>query len=58
MFQHEENDESDNEEEDESDDEDDDDEEDELNQIKISDLEPSLKKVEQAMGRVHVLFIA
>ena len=54
MFQHEEKDESDEEEEGNSDDEDDADKNDD-NIITINDIEPCLKKVEEAMDKVNVL---
>ena len=57
IFQHEESDESEGEDENESDDDDeaDDDNQDEESFIKIEDLEPSLKKVEEAMENVKMM---
>ena len=52
MFQHEESDESDGEDENGRDD---DDNQDEVSFIKIEDLEPSLKKVEEAMEKVKMM---
>ena len=59
MFQHEERDISDNEDENENEDESDEEigdvEKDEKDLVKITDLEPSLKKVEEAMNKVNIL---
>ena len=55
MFQHEVNDEPDDDEDEQSDDEDDVEKNDEENIITINDIEPSLKKVEEAMDKVNIL---